>query len=173
MKKWSIWMLLLLCSVFLIQACDDDDDENFSMESQAFVTQAASGNLLEIQAGEQAVQKGVNQLVRAFGQQMVTDHTQASAQLATLATSKGLSVPTALIPQHQQQLAVLSPLNGAAFDAAFSDLMVVSHQEQVNLFDQAADQVDDADLRSFAREKLPVLQMHLEAAQQLKAAVNP
>lgn len=172
MKRWSIWILLLLGSVFLFQACDDDDDD-FTIDRQDFVTQAASGNLLEIGAGQLAVQKAVNADVRAYGQMMVTDHTQASAELASLASSKGLQVPTSLLPQHQQQLAVLTPLTGAAFDEAFVDLMVASHQEQLTLFRQASEDVDDQDLRSWAAGKVPALEVHLQQATTLQAAVSP
>ncbi|WP_256009154.1 DUF4142 domain-containing protein [Desertivirga xinjiangensis] len=172
MKKWSIAVMLLAGSI-LVQSCKDDDDDDFSMDRQMFVTQASSGNMLEIQAGQLAIEQGSHQEVKNYGQHMVTDHTAAGAELATLASAKNLSVSMQLMANHQQQFNVLTPLTGPAFDMAFADLMVKSHQEQVNLFDMASKEVNDADLRDFAREKLPVLKAHLEEAQELKVTVTP
>jgi putative membrane protein len=173
MKNWSIFLMLLLGSLFLFQACDDDDESNFTMDRQTFVTQASSSNMLEIQAGQQAQQKGASVAVRAYGEMMVTDHTATGTELANLASQKGLTVSAQLLPPHQQQLAVLTPLTGDLFDRAFADLMVASHQEAVTLFDQASQQVNDQDLRSWAAGKLPALQAHLQGAQTLKSNVNP
>ena len=171
MKNWIIG-LMLMGSTFAFQSCSDDDENN-PMDRQMFVTQATSGNLLEIQAGQAATQKGQNQAVKDYGQEMVTDHTAASVELAAIAVSKNLTVSTQLTTAHQQQLAVLSPLTGTDFDKAFASLMVQSHQEQINLFDDAAKNLDDPELKNFAAEKLPILQQHLQAAQQLDNTVNP
>jgi putative membrane protein len=174
MKKLNIWLVMLLCSVLTFQACsNDDDDEVMTLRSQEFVTEASSGNMLEIQAGVLATQKGQNQKVKDYGQHMVTDHTTASTQLNDMARSKNLVVPTELTAKHKQQLNVLTPLTGTAFDKAFTNLMLSSHQEQVALFERASTSVDDADLKNLAAQKLPVLRAHLTEAQQLNTTVNP
>jgi len=174
MKKWNLWMIILLGSLLSFQACDDDDDDDvIAMDSQSFVTEAASGNLLEIRSGNLAAQQGESQAVEDYGAHMVTDHTAASAELLTLATAKGLSVPTDLSARHQQQYNVLTPLAGTAFDKAFMDLMVKSHQEQVDLFERASKGVNDSDLRSFAAGKLPTLKTHLQEAEDLNEVINP
>lgn len=174
MKKWKIWMMLILCGTLTIQSCkDDDDDDDYTMDRTLFVSQAASGNMLEIQSGQLAVIRGTDQRVRDFGQMMITDHTAASAELATLATSKSIAVPTGMLPAHKQQYDALAALNGVEFDKQYANLMVQSHQEQVNLFDLAEDEVNDSDFRRFADNKLPTLEAHLNHARQLNQAVNP
>ena len=167
-------MIMLLSSFLSFQSCsNNDDEESMTIDRQTFVTQAASGNMLEIQAGAMAAQNAQNTAVKAYGQHMVQDHSQASTELASIANSKQLSVPTALTEKHQAQLNALKPLTGSAFDKAFMTLMVASHQEQVSLFEQASIGVNDDDLRAFAGNKLPVLREHLQGAQQLNASVNP
>lgn len=166
-------MILFISSTLAIQSCkDDDDDDDYTMDRTVFVTQAASGNMLEIQAGALAMERG-SQQVKDYGQMMVTDHTAASAELATLATSKSIPFPTQMLAAHQQQLTQLQGVTGDAFDKAYANLMVQSHQEQVNLFDMAEDEVNDRDLRNFADQKLPTLEAHLRHANELKLAVNP
>jgi putative membrane protein len=173
MKKINIWAIMLVGCILLFQACKDDDNETTRMDNQEFVTMAASGNMLEIQAGQLATQKGVKAEVKSYGEHMVNDHTTASLELSTMAQRKGLTVPAQLTTQHQQQLAVLAPLAGENFDKAFMSLMVKSHQEQVSLFERASTSVNDKDLRSLAAKKLPVLKEHLQEALALNATVNP
>jgi len=52
-----------------------------SPADQAFATKAASGGLTEVSLGKLAIKNANAPQVRQFGQQMVTDHTQANQQL--------------------------------------------------------------------------------------------
>ncbi len=105
MKNKLILVMMLALSVFTFSACsDDDDDDAMKMQNQIFVNEAASGNMLEIQAGAMAEQKGVSQQVKDYGHHMVTDHTTASTQLTTLANNEGFTVPTQLLEKHQTKL---------------------------------------------------------------------
>jgi putative membrane protein len=172
MKTLKLGIIVLLGSILSMQACKDDDDDVEMMDNQTFVTEASSANLLEIQAGNLALQSATNAQVKAFAQHMATDHTQASAELLAVATSKNLSVSTQLNAKHQQQLGTLTGLTAAAFDKQFMALMVQSHQESVDLFERASQGVNDTDLRTFAANKLPVLKAHLTEATQLNAALQ-
>jgi len=172
MKKINTLVIMLFSCILSFQACKDDDNETTTMNNQEFVTMAGSGNMLEIQAGQMASEKAVNADVKEYGHHMVADHSTASVELMAVAKSKGLTVPTQLTTQHQQQLSVIAPLTGPAFDKAFMALMVQSHQEQVSLFERASNSVQDKDLRSLATTKLPVLREHLDGATKLNATVN-
>src|SRR6476469_9731521 len=61
---------------------------------QTFVTKAAQGGLAQVQLGTLATQKAANADVKAFGQQMVDDHSKANDELKQLASSKGITLPT-------------------------------------------------------------------------------
>jgi putative membrane protein len=173
MRTKKIMMIALLACIVLFGACSKDTDSVTVIDRETFVTQAGSGNLLEIQAGAMAKQRGQSDEVRAYGDHMVTDHTQASTELKAVADAKGVAMPTELTAAHQQELGVLSPLNGAAFDKAFMTLMVNSHKEQVDLFQNATTRLTDADLKALAKAKLPTLQEHLTEAIALNAKINP
>lgn len=163
---------MLLGSMLSFQACKNNDNDVAIIESGAFVNQAASGNMLEIQAGAMAQQRGQSTAVKAYGEHMVTDHTTASNELKAMAQSKGITVPTQLMEAHQQMLSTLTPLTGDAFDKAFTKLMVDSHNEQVSLFERASVSVNDADFRTLAKNKLPTLREHLQEAVALNATIN-
>jgi putative membrane protein len=172
MKTSKILMMMLLGSILSLQACKDDDDSEMKMDTNTFVVNAASGNMLEIKAGAMAVEKGNNTEVKHYGQHMVTDHTKAGEEMMTLAESKGIDVPKTLTEKHQQMLNTLTPLTGTAFDKQFMKLMVQSHQETVDLFERASSDLRDKDFRGFAAKKLPVLKEHLEEAVELNATIN-
>ena len=150
------------------------DDPLYAMSNQDFVTQASSGNMFEIAAGNLALHNTTNTDIQAFGNHMITDHGAAATEMATLASHKGWAIPTAMLQKDQANLSTLSSLNGTAFDQQFAAMMVTSHQQTIDLFKRAAAEhgVPDADLRSFASGKLPTLNAHLQEAEQLQANVG-
>lgn len=169
----TITMGLVL--VIGLQACKDDDHEQYSMENQSFVTSASSSNDFEIAAGNLAKTKGQHVNVIQYGQHMITDHAAAGAEMKALAQSKGWTIPADLLQKEKANLAVLTNASGAAFDSEFARIMVASHQDAVNLFTLASSNsgVKDDDLRSFARSKLPALNTHLKDALMLQTQVKP
>lgn len=173
MKKWSFILTLLVVSACVFQACKKNDvEEDFSMDSQAFITQAASSNNLEIQSGTLAAERGVQQLVKDYGTDIVTLQTAANEALTELAAKKGLTVNATLIPVHAHNFGILSPLTGELFDQRFAELMVLTHQENVALYEAAAQSIKDEEIRQFAADKLPELRVNLQAATSFQVQVN-
>jgi putative membrane protein len=176
MKKLNFLIIALLGSalMFNLTSCSSDDDTNFTMTNQDFVTRASSSNMFEIEAGTLAVNKGANDAVKAFGQHMITDHGKTATEMTALVHDKNWTLPQAMLQEHQDKYNALSALSGAAFDKQFATMMVTSHQQTIMLFEQASSDtgVPDADLRAFAAGKLPTLRAHLEEAQALQTDVN-
>ena len=131
-----------------------------------FVTTAAEGGLAEVQLGQLAKDKGSNQTVRDFGDQMVKDHTEANNQLKSVASSKGVNVPDSLNAKDKALYDRLSKLSGPQFDRAYINAMVKDHQEDVSEFRKVSRSAKDADIKSFASKTLPTLEHHLKMAQQ-------
>ena len=133
----------------------------------AFAQTAALGGMAEVELGRRAQQQGSTDKVRRFGAQMVRDHADVNKELASIATAKGMTLPTSLDERRrgiQQQLAEKS---GAAFDADFRNTMVGNHRQTIALFEQQAMTGEDAELEAFAARTLPALRKHLEMAQAL------
>jgi putative membrane protein len=177
MKKLKLILVAVgMTALFAsMQSCKSDDNDNYQMDNQTFVNQAASSNNFEVAAGTLATSKSQNTLVQQYGAHMVTEHTAVGKDMASLASSKGYNVPTTLQAKEQTNINALSNLSGAEFDAQFVNMMIVSHQDAIALFQDASGSrgVNDADLRNFAANKLPALQEHLKDAQALKTQVNP
>src|SRR5690554_5993682 len=167
-------VMAVLFAAVTLQACSDDDDDNIRMDNQTFVTEAASSNMFEIEAGEMAVVRGNSADVKEYGGMMVVDHGATGLEMRALVGRKGWDMPDNLLPKHQQMLDRLDGKTGAEFDREFVSLMVTSHEEAVKLFSDASESnsVSDGDLKRFAGEKLPGLRHHLEEARDLAEQVN-
>jgi putative membrane protein len=136
-----------------------------------FVKTAALDGMTEVELGKLAASKSSTSDVKRFAQKMVQDHQQADQQLAAVARSKGLPVPTKLDAKHQAMVEDLSSKSGAAFDSAYASHMAKAHTKAVALF-EAASQSSDPDVAAFAKKTLPTLQEHEQLANNLNASVE-
>lgn len=140
---------------------------NMSSQDRDFLMDAAMGGLMEVELGRIAAQKGMSDSVKQFGQRMVDDHSKANEELTSLASSKGITLPTALDEKHQKDVTKLSALSGAEFDRAYSKMMLSDHNKDVKEFEKQSIKGADAELKAFASKTLPTLQEHLQMARAL------
>jgi putative membrane protein len=136
---------------------------------QRFMNEAAAGSQAEIHLARTASSKGQSEAVKQLAQKIEQDHTAASKELESIASKRGVSLPNAPDPKHQQQMDKLSKLEGAAFDRAYARHMVSEHKKEISKFERASKNLVDTDLRKFAEATLPKLREHLQMAQ---AAAN-
>lgn len=141
-----------------------------SAADRTFATKAAAGGEAEVVLGRLATQKAGSQQVRQFGQQMVTDHTQANQELQAIAKQQKLTLPTKPDAASTATEQRLQNSLGANFDSAYARDMVQDHQQDVADFREEASSGQDPALKGFAQKYLPVLQHHLQMAQQLSGA---
>ena len=139
---------------------------------QTFVMQALMAGMAETEHGKLASQKATNPKVKAFGEQMVTDHSKAGDELKTIASLKQITVPTSMGPKHQAAHDKLMKLSGAEFDRAYMTDMVMGHQEAVTDFTAEANSGADPQVKAFAAKTLPTIQGHLKMAQDLQKQVS-
>jgi putative membrane protein len=132
---------------------------------RTFATKAASGGLAEVSLGQLATKKANSPQVRQFGQQMVTDHTQANQELQMIARQQNLTLPDKPDAESRAKEQKLQASTGTAFDSAYARDMVQDHQQDIADFQQEATSGKDPALKAFAQKYLPVLKHHLEMAQ--------
>lgn len=126
-----------------------------------FATDAANAGLAEVAIGQLASEKATNAKVKDFAKMMVTDHTKANDELAAIAKTKNITLPSAPDEDHQKKKTELAAKSGAEFDKAYVDAMVSGHKKVESLFEDASKNCKDADLKAFAVKTLPVIQHHL------------
>jgi putative membrane protein len=138
-----------------------------SPADQTFATKAASGGQAEVSLGQLAIKNAASPQVRQFGQQMVTDHTQANQDLQAIARQQNLTLPDKPDAASHAKEQRLQASTGAAFDAAYARDMVEDHQQDIADFQKEAMSGKDPALKAFAQQYLPVLKQHLQMAQTL------
>ena len=137
-----------------------------------FVAMAASGGMLEVELGKIAAQKASHADVKKFGQMMASDHSKANAELKDLASKKGWVRPANLLPEHQQTYDRLSKLSGKDFDRDYMADMVLDHEKDVAMFEQATQKASDADLKAWTSKTVPTLRKHLDEARSINSKVS-
>ena len=144
-------------------------------DARGFVTMAASSDMFELKSSQLAKSRGATGEINAFADHMIADHTKTSTQLTSLMGSMNppMSMPTSMTERHQAMLRKVEGAGtGAAFNRAYVEAQLMSHQEAVALFSTYAQNGDNPALRTFAQTNLPALQGHLEHAQRLQASMR-
>ena len=190
MKKFASTGLMLAALLFSAVSCnqkegaveeaqetneqkfDDTSMEDTKDDQSEFMTKAASGGMMEVQLGQLAQQNGMSQDVKDFGKMMVDDHTKANEELKALAAQKNITLPDSMGQEQMDHVEELRGKANADFDQAYMSLMVDDHQEDVDLFQEAAQNLQDPDTKAFASKTVPILQQHLDRAQQVNNTVN-
>jgi putative membrane protein len=140
---------------------------------EGFFNEAAQGGLAEVQLSQSAQNKGQSQAVKDYAAMIIQDHTAANDKLKTLATSKGVDLPTAPGATQMATKAKLDTQAGDAFDKAYIQIMLKDHKDTIKAFEKEAQSGQDPDAKAFASATLPTLHEHLTKIKSIaRAAVG-
>ncbi|HEY3760920.1 MAG TPA: DUF4142 domain-containing protein [Verrucomicrobiae bacterium] len=171
------------------------------LSSQDFVTEAVWAGDKEVALGQMAMEKSQNASVTNFAARMVRDHTRANERLMQLADKESLAYPptNSFAPGNWMSLDTedfkgmqaaalmqndsgtnadlkvakyLDSLSGADFDQAYAACAVQDHNNAVQLFSNASQNLQDKQLKKFAKKTLPTLQDHHQMAVDMQNEVS-
>ena len=137
-----------------------------------------TANQVDIDAGKLAESKGANKDVKAFGKQMVTDHTGVNKQATDLArklkvTPEDNPTSQALKKGGQENVAKLKGLSGAAFDKAYIEHEVAYHEQVLDAIDKTLiPNAKNAELKDLIVKVRPAFVGHLEHAKMIQATLK-
>jgi putative membrane protein len=137
-------------------------------DDSSFVLETAVGGLMEVQAGQIAQQNAQSQRVKDFGGMMVTDHSKANDELTSYASGHGITLPNALPADKQKHVDAMKNMKGSAFDKHYISMMLDDHQKDVAKFKKESTGANDAQLKTWVTNTLPVLQKHLDSVKAIK-----
>jgi putative membrane protein len=138
--------------------------------TQQFLTKAIEGNLAEVEMGELAQKNGQNAEVKSFGQMLQQDHSAANQKAMDAAKKLGVNAPSGPNAKQKADYDKMAKLQGAAFDKAFAQHMVMDHKKDIAEYKKASTTGDDAG--QYAKDSLPVLEKHLQTAQSLQKSAG-
>jgi putative membrane protein len=130
-------------------------------------------NKADSSAGALAAKKATNPEVKAFARMMTSEHHALRVQGQQLAKKVKITPePPAedpLAPAAQDETnALQSAPKGAQFDKTYIDKEVGIHQAVKDLLDKAHSAAQNAELKSLIEKAQPVIQKHLDKAQELQ-----
>lgn len=144
----------------------------FGKEDSDTVMKIAQANQAEIDAGTLAAQKATNADVKSFANQMVSDHGKAGDELKSLASAKGVTLPTQTDDEHKKAIDKLSTTDAKKFDKAYMEQMVKDHEAAAKAFEKTSKDAKDPDLKSWAGKTLPTIQNHLKMAKDINGKLK-
>ena len=137
-----------------------------------------TANQVDIDAGKLAEKKGSSREVRAFGKQMVTDHTAVNKSATDLVKKlkvqpEANDTSASLKKGGDENEASLKKLKGKAFDKAYVTHEVAYHQAVIDAVDKTLiPSAKNEELKALLEKVRPALVQHLEHAKHLEAKLK-
>jgi len=134
-----------------------------------------TANQVDIDAGKLAESKTRSKEVKAFAQQMVTDHSGVNKAATDLVHKLGVtpepnSTSRSLKQGGDANLANLKTLKGMAFDRAYIDHEVANHESVLDALDKTLiPSAQNEELKALLVKVRPAFVAHLEHAKHLQA----
>jgi putative membrane protein len=122
----------------------------------------------EMAALEIGLTKADDQQLKSMTQQFQSDHQKMSEELKALAQRKGVSIADEESEKPNHHIRKLSTQSGNEFKKEYVDQMVEDHEDTVKLFEKAATDSKDSEVREFAGKYLPTLRDHLNQVRTFK-----
>lgn len=142
--------------------------DKLAASDAALIKEIAQANIAEIEAGKVAVEKTTNAGIKKFAQMMVDDHGKGLAEVTALAATKGIELPERPDVKHKAELVEFKALKGDLFDSRYvKQAGVNDHEATEKLLKKTQADAKDADVKALAGKMLPVVQEHLQHAQDL------
>jgi putative membrane protein len=145
--------------------------DKLSWGDRHFVNKAADSGNDEIALAKLAAEKANNSEVKSFAQKLVDDHSMVASELQTLASQKNVKIDQDMDKDRAYKR--LSKKSGSDFDQEFVEHMIDEHEKDIKMFEKAASDAKDPDVRSFASKHVDHLKQHLQEAQSLRQTIMP
>lgn len=104
-----------------------------------FVRDAALASMAEVELGRMAVERGASASVKAFGQQMVDNHSKVGDELLSLASEHHLVLPSQIDEEHRALRDKLITVQGGAFNRQYIDAMIDGHENVLSSLESRLD----------------------------------
>jgi len=137
-----------------------------------------AANVADSAGGKVASTKGTSKDVQAFGKMMMGEHHalrvqgQALAKKDSIAPQPAANDTTKAHGEHELAQLNSTP-KGAAWDKAYIDGEVTTHQEVLDKLNAAHDATQNADLKNLLEKGKPVIQKHLDRAKEIQGKLQP
>jgi len=132
-----------------------------------FVKAASASNMAVQVAARFGTTRSSKVPVTTFAQRISSDQAKASEDLIKLAVKKKFERAKAVEKKDTDANVKMLGNEGAAFDRAFVERMVVDRKATIALYENQAKNGQDKDVKAYAEKHLPALRKQLEMGEEL------
>ena len=145
--------------------------DKLSWGDRRFVNKAADEGKAELAIAQLAAQRATSSEVKNFAQKLVDDHSKVNSELTSLASQKNVKIDTD--DDKDRAYKRLNKKSGAEFDQEFVEHMIDEHEKDIKMFEKAASDAKDPEVRAFASKHVGHFRDHLQTAQGLRQTLLP
>ncbi|QDO96512.1 DUF4142 domain-containing protein [Ferrovibrio terrae] len=143
-----------------------------ALTAQNFVLYATNADLFQAEASKIAVQRAQSSEVKAYAQQMASQHANATSKLNMVARQAGVTPVTPVLTVHmQQKLAELQHTSTTAFDERYITLLQEAQERELRLHNAYARGGDNATLRAASTDTAQLVSQHLAEARRISTSI--
>lgn len=141
------------------------DESTLNSADRSFITLAAEANLAEIETAKTVQERSKDPAVKDFANRMITDHTQASQNLATLAKANGITLGSEPSANDRNQKDELQKLSSAKLGDAYLRDELQDHKQAISEFESEIEHGHNQNITDYAEQTLPTLEDHIRIAE--------
>ena len=188
---YSIMMLytiLIVVAILSLGACKDSqsvDSKKLAEElnepksdptkerDEKFIVEAVEINQEQIMLAKLAQQRSGDDQVKMFARMMEESHRSANSFLSSLAIRKTIAIPGTTTQKVMDEYNKLNEKSVDDFDKEYCRMVVDSHKEAINTFENYTNGKSDPDVQAWAKTMLQELRDHLSKAMEMDAHLSP
>ena len=165
-------------AIFAVVSLNTPANAQTTLTDPQIVGIVVAANQIDIDNAKLALNKSKNKQIRAFAQQMVTDHTAVLKSVSDLGaklnvTPEESETGKSLKAQAEETANKLKELKGKAFDKAYIDNEVAFHQVVIDTLNKTLiPDAQNAELKSLLQTGLALFQEHQMHAEHVAAKIK-
>jgi putative membrane protein len=136
-----------------------------------FVSQLATGAIVEVESSRIAAARSRNDDVRQFARTLIAEGEATRGEIERIAQELGAPQPS-LDAASTDTIERVRQADAASLDARYLDAIINARQMAIGEVERYAQYDESADLRAWARESLPTMRARLQEADVLRQAAN-
>ena len=175
MKSLGVPFLFL---ILLLQSClpsnlnfsDAIDRNNRKLDTEEqrrdaeFLVEAMDYNILLRELATRASENAYSRVVTDFAKENLDDHLLMAERMVQVAKEKKFALPTNIEERHQDLLQDLKDASKQNIDRVYLNIIGLVHERALRLYEEAAVNANDAEVRAYAAAQLDILRDHSRKA---------
>ncbi len=137
-----------------------------SEDDAELLKEVAMGGMMQLEISKVAATMATSEDVKVFAMAEVEEQTSLGMKVKEIAMSGGVTLPSAADEDTMKMIADLKEKKGLEFDKAYLKASgIAGHKKLQSTMEKVRDKASDAALKMIATTALPVIEIHLHAAE--------